>query len=470
MENIKTDICVIGAGAGGLSVAAGAVQMGAKTVLLEGEKMGGDCLNYGCVPSKALIAAAKAAHGGRHGARMGMCFSAPDIDFAGVKDYVQEIIARIAPHDSEERFTKMGVRVIRENGHFVSRRAVETGNYRIYARRFVIATGSKPIVPPVIGLDKIPYETNKTFFDLREKPEHLIVLGAGPIGIEMAQASVRLGVKTTLLEGFKILPRDDAEAREILLDKLKKEGLEIFEGALVASVSGRAGAISVKTKDERVFEGSHLLVGGGRCANIQALNLARGGIKADHLIKVRDDLRTTNKRVYAIGDVIGELQFSHVAGYHASIVLRSILFGLPARRHIAHLPYATYTDPELAQIGLKEEDAKKKYGKALEVIRADFSENDRAIAEDKAFGFIKVMVVKKRPIGVTIIGSQAGEMMAFWSLAITQRLKMSQLATMVAPYPTFSELNKKVIGAYFAPRLFESNMVKKIVRFIQNWS
>ena len=467
---IKCDLLVIGAGSGGLSVAAGASQMGASVVLLEGHKMGGDCLNYGCVPSKALLASAKAAYGQSHAAAFGVADQVPDVDYAAAKTHVHKTIETIAPMDSQERFEGFGVRVIRAFGAFISPTEVQAGDHVIRPRRVVIATGSAPLVPPVPGLERVPYETNETLFDLRERPEHLLIIGGGPIGMEMAQAHIRLGCKVTVIEGAKALGRDDPEAAAIVLDALRAEGVEIAEDALAAEITGEAGAIEVRTKDGRSFSGSHLLMAVGRKSNVERLNLQAGGIEPSQTgIKVDASLRTSNKRVYAIGDVAGGMQFTHVAGYHAGVIIRSALFGLPSKAQDLHIPRATYTDPELAQVGLTEAEARTKFGDKLELARFDFHHNDRALAELKTKGFIKVMVVQGRPVGATIVGHQAGELISLWSLALANRLKMSQVAAMVAPYPSIGEINKRVAGAYFSPRLFESQMVKRAVQFVQRW-
>ncbi len=467
---IKCDLLVIGAGSGGLSVAAGASQMGASVVLLEGHKMGGDCLNYGCVPSKALLASAKAAYGQTHAAAFGVADQVPNVDYAAAKAHVHNTIETIAPMDSQERFEGFGVRVIRAFGAFISPTEVQAGDHVIRPRRVVIATGSAPLVPPVPGLERVPYETNETLFDLRERPEHLLIIGGGPIGMEMAQAHNRLGCKVTVIEGAKALGRDDPEAAAIVLDALRAEGVEIAEDALAAEITGEAGAIEVRTKDGRSFAGSHLLMAVGRKSNVERLNLQAGGIEPSQTgIKVDASLRTSNKRVYAIGDVAGGMQFTHVAGYHAGVIIRSALFGLPSKAQDLHIPRATYTDPELAQVGLTEAEARTKFGDKLELARFDYHHNDRALAELKTKGFIKVMVVKGRPVGATIVGHQAGELISLWSLALANKLKMSQVAAMVAPYPSIGEINKRVAGAYFSPRLFESPLVKRAVQFVQRW-
>lgn len=470
MAVIRTDICVIGAGSGGLSVAAGAAQMGADVVLLEGHKMGGDCLNYGCVPSKALLAAAHKAHAMRHGA-FGVSGGAVDADYAAAKDHVARSIAAIEPHDSQERFEGLGVRVIRDFGRFIGHDTVQAGEHEIQARRFVIATGSRPFVPPIPGLADVPYLTNETLFDLREKPRHLIVIGGGPIGLEMAQAHRRLGSEVTVLEGATALGKDDPELAAIALGRLRAEGIDIVEGAMVAEVSGRAGDVSVTTRDGSVHAGSHLLVAVGRTINTDSLDLHRAGVEVeDGAIRLDGSLRSsTNRRVYAIGDAAGGLQFTHVAGYHAGVVVRQMLMGLPAKARTDHIPWVTYTDPELAQVGLTEAEARARHGKALTVVRAPYDGNDRAIATGQTTGLVKVMVVKGRPVGASIVGAQAGELVQVWALAIANRLKMSAIAAMVAPYPTLGEINKRAAGAYFSPKLFESPWVKRIVRLVQRF-
>ncbi len=468
MRRITTDVLVIGAGSGGLSVAAGAAQMGARVVLLEGHKMGGDCLNYGCVPSKALIASAKAAYAQQHSAAYGVSDAAGEANYAAAKDHVQAVIDQIAPVDSQERFEGFGVEVIRAFGRFTSPTEVEAGDTVITARRVVIATGSAPLVPPIPGLDSVPFETNETLFELREKPRHLIIIGGGPIGMEMAQAHVRLGSEVTVVEGAKALGNDDPELAEVVLNSLREEGVTIEEDALVTEVSGQAGAIEVKTNDGRSAKGTHLLVAVGRKSNTEKLGLEAAGIKTEgNGIAVDASLRTTNRKVYAIGDVAGGLQFTHVAGYHAGVIIRSMLFGLPSKAKTAHIPWATYTDPELSQVGLTEAQARKVHGDMLEVVRFDYSHNDRAIAERKTKGFIKVMVVKGRPVGASIVGYQAGELINLWALALANNMKMSQIAAMVAPYPTIGEINKRAAGAYFSPRLFENPTVKKVVGLVQ---
>ncbi|MBE9476677.1 MAG: FAD-dependent oxidoreductase [Proteobacteria bacterium] len=470
VTRIKTDLCIIGAGSGGLSVAAGAVQMGANVVLLEGAKMGGDCLNYGCVPSKALIAAGKHAHAMTTGAPFGVTPVVPKVDYAAVKDHVHNVIAGIAPHDSVERFKGMGVNVITEYGAFISPTEVQAGDTVIQARRFVISTGSSPFVPPIPGLDKVKHYTNEDIFDLREKPKHLLIIGGGPIGMELAQAHVRLGCKVTVIEGLRALGRDDPEMAAIALARIRAEGVKIAENAMASRISQRGAVITVETKDGAKFKGSHLLMAVGRKPNTDKLGLevagiapVRGGIKVDA------SLKTTNKRVYAIGDVAGALQFTHVAGYHAGVIIRSALFGLPSKASSAHIPWATYIDPEMAQVGMTEAQARDMYSDKLEVLRFEYAENDRARAELTTTGLIKVMIVKGRPVGASIVGAQAGELIQTWALVIANKLKIGAVAAMVAPYPTLGEINKRAAGQYYTPRLFESNFVKRIVKLVQRF-
>jgi len=470
MNRVKADICVIGAGSGGLSVAAGAAQMGADVILLEGGRMGGDCLNYGCVPSKALLAAAKASHAMTACEPFGVQPVTPEIRFDAVKDYVAGVIGTIAPHDSVERFEGLGVRVIQEYGQFISRREVRAGDTIIAARRFVIATGSSPLVPPIPGLDGIPYDTNETIFAQRDRPDQLLIVGGGPIGMEMAQAHRRLGSQVTVIEGMKALGKDDPELAAIVLNGLRTEGVEIAEDAMVSEIRGQAGAIEIETKDGRVFDGTHLLMAVGRTPNTGKLDLDAAGIETHRGgIRVNAGLRTTNRRVYAVGDVAGPLQFTHVAGYHASVVIKSMLFGLPSRARTDHIPWVTYTDPELAQVGLTEAQARDVHGNSLQVVRFLYYGNDRAVAEGKTGGLVKIMTVKGRPVGASIAGAQAGELVGVWALVIANRLGMGSVANMVAPYPTLGEINKRAAGAYYSPRLFESQAIKRVVRFVQNW-
>jgi pyruvate/2-oxoglutarate dehydrogenase complex dihydrolipoamide dehydrogenase (E3) component len=469
LERLETDICVIGAGSGGLSVAAGAVQMGARVVLIEAGEMGGDCLNAGCVPSKALIAAAKAAEAQRRGFR-GVAPVEPKVDFGAVKDHVAAVIAQIAPVDSQERFEGLGCIVIRAFARFTGPREVEAGGRIIRARRFVIATGSRPFVPPIQGADAVPYLTNETIFALRDRPEHLIVIGGGPIGIEMAQAHRRLGSQVTVIEAAKVLGREDPELAAVVIQKLQQEGIQLIEGQPVVRLAGKPESVEVTLGDGRQISGTHLLMAVGRKLVLDGMNLEAAGVAySPKGVTVDDRLRSTNRRIFAVGDAAGGLQFTHVAGWHAGVVIRQAVLGLPARASPHAIPRATYSDPELAHVGLTEAEARAKHGAAVTVIRAEFAHNDRAQTEGATHGLIKVMVVKGRPVGASIVGPQAGELVGLWALALSARLKLSAIAGMVAPYPTLGEVSKRVAGAYFSPKLFQNPALKTMVRLVQRW-
>ncbi len=470
MKTISTDICVIGAGSGGLSVAAGAVQMGAKVVLIERGKMGGDCLNYGCVPSKALLAAGKHAHAFGHSEAFGIVPAEPQVNFQKVHDHVHDVIAGIAPHDSVERFEGLGVNVIQADARFKDERTVVAGDTEVRAKRFVVATGSSPRVPPIPGLDGVPYFTNETIFDNTDLPGHLIVIGGGPIGMEMSQAHRRLGAKVTTLEGDKALGKDDPELAAIVKNRLTGEGIDLREGAKVQRVEKTDGGVRVvyeKDGTESTVEGTHLLVAVGRQPNVASLDLEKAGIEySQRGIKTDDRLRTTNRRAFAIGDVAGGLQFTHVAGYHAGIVIRNALFKLPAKADHSAVPWVTYTDPEMAHVGLTEADARKAHGDSIKVLRWGFDENDRARAERRTEGMAKVIADKAGTIlGASIAGVNAGELLGPWILAVGQKQKIGTMAQFIAPYPTLTEVSKRAAGAYYTPTLY-SPRARFVVRLL----
>ena len=468
-EMIKADLCVIGAGSGGLSIAAGAAQMGADVVLLERDKMGGDCLNYGCVPSKSLLAAGHAAHSVRTASRFGVRASEPDIDFKAVHDHVKGVIAAIEPHDSQERFEGLGVRVIREEGRFIGPRTVAAGDYEISAKRIIIATGSAPVVPPIPGLSERPYFTNETIFDNDQPIGHLLVIGGGPIGLEMAQAHARLGAKVTVFEGLKALGNDDPELADVVKERLAAEGVDIHEGALVKQIAGEAGALTLDVEIEgatRSFEGTHLLLAVGRRPNLDSLDLDVAGIETGPGgIIVDARLRTSNKKVFAVGDAAEGYKFTHIAGYHAGIVIRNVLFRMPAKVDYRAVPWVTYTAPELAQVGLTEQAARDAHGD-ITVLRASFAENDRARAEDETHGLLKVITNRKGVIlGASMVGENAGELIQSWCLPISKGLKIKDMAGLILPYPTLGEINKRAAGSYYTPSLF-SDRTRRIVRFL----
>ena len=470
-QMITADIAIIGGGSGGLSVAAGAAQMGAKVVLVEQGKMGGDCLNTGCVPSKALIAAGKAAEVVRTAAKFGVNGHEPAVDFARVNAHVRDVIADIAPHDSIERFEGLGVRVIQAAAKFVSPTEIEAGDHRIKARRFVVATGSSPALPPIPGLAEVPYLTNETVFDLAELPDHLIVIGGGPIGVELAQAHRRLGTRVTLIEAFTLMSQDDPEAVEILRRRLIAEGIDLREGVHIARVERQANgvAVALEGNDDETFSilGSHLLVAAGRRANVDGLGLEAAGVRFSAKgIEVDARLRSSNRRIFAIGDVVGAYQFTHMAAYHAGIVIRNALFRLPAKVKYHAVPWVTFSDPELAHVGLNEAGARARHGQ-VRVLSWSFADNDRARAERDTEGLVKVVVGRKgRILGATIVSRHAGELIMPWVLAMDRSLKIGAMANLIAPYPTLSEVSKRVAGSYYTGTLF-GGRTRRLVRALQ---
>ncbi len=469
MTRHRVDLCVIGAGSGGLSVAAGASQMGASVVLIERDRMGGDCLNVGCVPSKSLIAAAGAAEAARGAGRFGIRLPAPEIDYAAVHDHVHGVIAAIAPHDSVERFESLGVTVIQEHGRFSGPRTVIAGEHEIEARRFVIATGSRPAEPPIPGLDGVSYLTNETVFERTQLPSPLIVIGGGPIGLELAQAFRRLGAEVTVVEMFAVLGKDDPELAEIVATRLRKEGVDILEGVRIARVAAADGGVAVEIEDDRgarTLAAAHLLVAAGRRPNIDDLGLEAAGIERHRAgIAVDDRLRTTNRRVFAVGDAAGKFQFTHVAGYHAGIVIRNALFRIPARVDDRAVPWVTYTDPELAHVGMTEAAARERAGD-IRVLRFPFAENDRAQAERAADGFVKIVASKKgRVLGASIVGPHAGELIQTWIMPVARGMHVKHVAGLILPYPTLGEANKRAAGSFFTPTLFGPR-VKRMVRLL----
>jgi pyruvate/2-oxoglutarate dehydrogenase complex dihydrolipoamide dehydrogenase (E3) component len=454
----KFDLCVIGAGSGGLSVAAAAAQFGERVALIEKGKMGGDCLNYGCVPSKAMIAAAKQAHLMAAGAKFGIEPQPAKVGFRKVHDHVHGVIAAIAPNDSVERFTGLGVDVIEAEGRFTDKDTVVAGGREIKARRFVVATGSSPGIPPIDGLSDVPYLTNETIFELTRCPSHLIVIGGGPIGMELAQAHRRLGARVTVLEMFAPLGKDDPELTRFVLDQVKRDGVDIRAGIKVEKIVKQAKSIRVVIEQDGETEnidGSHLLVAAGRSANVAGLDLDAAGIEySPRGIKVTKGLRTTNKKVYAIGDVAGGLQFTHMANYHAGLVIRNALFRLPVSVDNTIIPWVTYTDPELANVGLNEQAAKDEYGDAIRILRWPYGENDRAQAERKTDGLIKVIVSKRgRILGASIVGQNAGELIQVWALALSRKMNIKAMTGFVAPYPTLGEISKRVSYGFFTGSL-----------------
>lgn len=464
-RSIDADLCIIGAGSGGLSVAAGAAQLGRNVVLIEKGEMGGDCLNTGCVPSKALLAAAARAHAFRTADKFGVASADPKIDFAAVMDHVHGVIDTIAPIDSQERFEGLGVTVLREHASFTGPRQVKAGPVIVNAKHFVIATGSGPFVPPISGLSQAPYFTNETIFQNRALPDHLIVIGGGPIGVELAQAHRRLGAKVSIVEGATILNKDDPELVDIVRHQLLSEGIKIHENAMVDAVIKNADGVSVAFNGQTIL-GSHLLVAVGRKPTVDDLNLEAAKVEYDKGgIKVDNRLRTSNNRIYAIGDVTGGRQFTHVAGYHASILVRNILFKQPAKNKDHEAPWVTYSDPELAHVGLTEEDAKAAH-KDVSAVRWEFNENDRAQTERDVKGCVKVVTGKGGKIlGASIVGHGAGDLIQPWVFALSNGETIKAFTNMIAPYPTRGEASKRAAGAYYTPTLF-SKKTKMLVSLL----
>jgi pyruvate/2-oxoglutarate dehydrogenase complex dihydrolipoamide dehydrogenase (E3) component len=462
------DVIVIGAGAAGLSVTAGAAQLGVRVALIERGQMGGDCLNIGCVPSKALLAASHAAVAAREMGRYGIAPVEPAIDWDAVRAHVHGVIATIAPVDSEERYRALGATVLRGEAKFVAPDAVTIDGQRLTAKRIVVAAGSRAIVPPIPGLDAAPYWTNATLFDLTEKPSHLLILGGGPIGLEMADAFRGLGCAVTVVEAFTIASREDPELVAGLRATLAARGVTFAEGLKVTAVEPGPTLV---LEDGKRISGSHLLVAIGRQPNLESLDLEAGNIKSGKAGIATDlGLRSvSNRRVFAIGDIadvqgLGPRAFTHVGSYHASIVIQRALFRLPSKIDYAALPRVTYTNPELAQVGLTEAEARAA-GHTVSILRWPLSDNDRAVAERNTVGLVKLIVARNRVIGAGMLAPNAGEAIGQWTLAISQRVKLSALASLIAPYPTRSEAGKRAAGSYFATRLF-SPMTKTLVRLL----
>jgi pyruvate/2-oxoglutarate dehydrogenase complex dihydrolipoamide dehydrogenase (E3) component len=456
MTTLAPDVCIVGGGAAGLVAAAGAAQLGLKVVLIERGEMGGDCLNYGCVPSKALIAAAKAAQAQRDGAAFGITPVEPTVDFGRVMDHVRQVIAAIAPNDSVERFEKLGVRILKGDARFIGRTELQAGPHRIVSRRIVLATGSRPTAPPIAGLADAGYLTNETIFANRTLPSHLIVIGGGPIGLELAQAHRRLGSRVTVLEVADFLAKDDPELAAIVVARLGSEGVDLRHHARIARVERLPSGLAVILEDGERLEGSHLLVAAGRAPVVEGLDLDKAGIaRTAKGITVDASLRTSNRNVWAIGDCNGLYAFTHMAGYEASLFIRGALFRAPARLDAAIVPWATYTDPELAQVGLGEREARDRHGDAIKVLRWQLAENDRARTERTTEGMVKAITDQHgRIVGASIAAPHAGDLIQPWCLAIAKRLKISALASFVPPYPTLGEASKRAAGSYFTNTLF----------------
>ena len=446
------DIAIIGAGSAGLTVAAVAGQLGFKVALIEGHKMGGDCLNYGCVPSKAFLHASKELK-----------------DFNKVMQHIENSIKFIEPHDSKERFEGFGVNVINGYAKFLDEETLLVNGEELSATKFVIATGSKAFIPDIAGLSEINYLTNESIFSIQEKPESIVILGAGPIGIEMATAFNNMGVKTIIIQqSTGILKNDDQELADLLKNKLLRDGVEIFEDTKLYKVSKRGDKIDFHLESgghEFIQSADKFLIATGRTPNTFALDLDNAGIDYDEkgFIKTDEKLQTTNKNVYALGDVAGHGLFTHLASYQASIFIKKVLFGsIFAKASYHALPWTTYTNPELAQVGLTEEKARKIYNNKIKVFKADFKENDRAVTEDAKFGRAKLILDNKgRTIGLSMLGKNAGELAQQWTSIIQNKQKPSKMLNQMYTYPTYSDINRLL-----ASKVYKELFLSKKTKFI----
>jgi pyruvate/2-oxoglutarate dehydrogenase complex dihydrolipoamide dehydrogenase (E3) component len=449
------DIIVIGAGAAGLTAAGGPAMLGLKVALIEEGAMGGDCLNTGCVPSKALISAAARAHEANKGLRLGVALDHAKVDWVAVRDHIRNAIATIAPVDSQERFEGLGVEVIRERGVLVNDHTVQVGERRLQTKRIVIATGSRPRIPDIPGLADVPYLTNETIFELDQLPRHLAIMGGGAIGMEMAQSFRRLGSKVTVVEQFRPFPRDDVDGAALVMNALEHEGVAIHAGVAVTAIERSGDDVILVLGDDTRVTASHLLISAGRVPNTEGIGLETAGVKVgrDGII-VDARRRTTNKRIYAVGDCREGPRFTHSSGYDGSIVVANLALGLPSKADFRALPWVTYTDPELAQVGLTEAAARAQFGDKIIVTRENFTHNDRAIAEGETEGFLKIVRVGSKVVGATIVGRHAGDLLLPWSLAITGKATLFGLSGMIVAYPNRSDITKAVAFKAYEPTIF----------------
>ncbi len=453
MARPEFDIVVIGGGAGGLVVAAGGAALGAKVALVEKNKMGGDCLWYGCVPSKTLLKSARVAYEMRHADRWALAPHDAKPDLASVMERVARVIRSIEPNDSPERFRGLGVDVVLGDGRFADDETFEVDGRRLTAKTFVLATGSRPAIPSMPGLDSIRYLTNETIFDLREAVPQLIVVGGGAVGCEMAQAFRRLGSNVTVIDiAPSILPNEDADLASVVFRQLESEGVAFRLGTSIAQVAPgadpRAGAVRVTLRRAdatvEMLAASHLLVATGRKPNIDRLGLDAAGVHVHDGRLELDGLRTTNPNIYAIGDAAGGLQFTHVAEHHAGIVLRHALFHMKWTQPSAIVPWCTYTDPELARVGMSETEAHKS-GVDHRVYRFPFEDVDRARTDGSTEGFAKLVTDPRgKLLGAAIVGAHAGELIAEYTLALTKGMSAKDLSGVIHAYPTLAQINRRV--------------------------
>ncbi len=441
---VEYDLVVIGGGSGGLVVAGVAAALKAKVALVERDRLGGDCLWYGCVPSKSLIHASRVAYDVKHAGRFGIYSDTTEIDFAKAIAHVQGTIANIQPHDSPERFEKLGVEVIFGNGQFSDRKTFEVNNRRLQARAFVVATGSRPAKLPIPGLQEAGYITNEEVFSITQRPNSLAIIGGGPIGCELGQAFSRLGSKVTIIASRdRLLPREDPELVEVIHQQFASEGIRFLLNTKVERVEVVDGKKYIWAGKEKIAT-DQILVAAGRQPNVESLNLDAAEVKMGSSgIKVNSKLQSTNPRIYACGDVLGGYQFTHVAGYQANIVLKNALFLPVFKADYRVTPWATFTDPELARVGLTEQEARERYGNDLYVVKQEFADVDRAQAEASTTGFAKIITKRNGEIlGAHIVGPAAGELIHEIVLAMAHKLKLSALSG-IHIYPTLAEINSK---------------------------
>lgn len=450
------DLIVIGAGAAGLTAAGGCAQFGLRVALIEKGAMGGDCLNTGCVPSKAMIAAANRAQAMREAGKYGVGPGEPAIDFAAVHAHVRGVIDAIAEDDSQERFEQeFGVEVIRGAARFVGPMTVEADGRRLTAPRICLALGSRPRIPAIPGLETVRHLTNETLFDLTERPDHLAILGGGPIGIEMAQAFRRLGSRVTVFEQEEPLAREDREAAALVAGRLRAEGVDLRENALVERIAREGERICLETRGGERVAASHLLVAAGRDCDFAEIGLEAAGVRWDATgIAVDARRRTSNRRIFAIGDCRGGPRFTHVSGYEGSLVVLQVALGLPSKADFRALPRVTYTDPELAQVGLTDAEARVRHGERISVTREDFAHNDRARAERETEGFVKIVRKGSKVLGATAVGKGAGELILPWGLAIAGKVSPFAIGGAIVPYPTRSDISKQAGFAIWEPTIF----------------
>ena len=475
MTDFDYDIGIIGGGAAGLTVASGAAQLGARTLLIEKEpSLGGDCLHFGCVPSKTLIHSAHVYHLMQNAERFGLPrVRIPPIDFKPIANRIQDVIATIQQHDSEERFCGLGARVLFGEAVFADEHTIDLGGKKKTAKNWVIATGSSPVVPPIPSLHDTTFLTNREIFSLDHLPKSMAILGAGPIGIEMAQAFNRLGTKVTVVDrSNQILGKEDKDMADMVASVLEDEGVTFFLEASIEEVLETKGRKAIKiidnTGESTVLKPDEILVAMGRAPNVQNMGLSDIGVAYDRSgITVDSRMRTNHKHIYAAGDVSGGFQFTHAAGYEGGIVVSNAIFRLPRKADYTFLPWCTYTDPELASIGMNEKTAQSK-GIDYTVWKEEFKDNDRSLAEDEKTGCVKMILnAKEKPLGVQILGPRAGDLLSEWVAVLNGKVKLSTLAAAVHPYPTIGEINKRVAGNFFSPKIFSEKVQKGLKFFFQ---